>query len=220
MTEVFEELYDYAELRSLEVPAMFVPCITSPVLVLGGSQSSDVLNLGSLEGLTVRRRRGGGGLVFLQPGDIWVDWWIPASDQRWSRDVYVSSLRCGYDWHAVLLPRVKGQLNVHEGSLEGETAHRVICFAGKGPGEVFVDGRKAVGVTQWRVREGIFLSSVLHAHDSRDVLAFLIDVPDGLAEAIDHHVLSSLAISDAKEMLEDLRQQSGPGALLHPDFPD
>ncbi len=217
MSEVLEELYDYAALRSLDEITMFVPVLRRQIVVLGSSQSSDVFAPGRTAGLTLRRRRGGGGLVLLEPGDVWVDWWIPSSDERWSSDVHVSSIRCGQIWCDVLAPRVNAHLTVHEGSLEGDAEHRVVCFAGKGPGEVFVDGRKAVGVTQWRVREGIFLSSVLRAHDSHDVLALLRVVPEGLSAALDHQVLSALGIGDVASMLDDLASRSGAAAIVRPD---
>jgi hypothetical protein len=35
----------------------------------------------------------------------------------------------------------------------------LVCFAGRGPGEVFQSGRKLVGLTQWRSREGALFSS-------------------------------------------------------------
>ncbi|MGD1012865.1 MAG: hypothetical protein ABR963_00540 [Acidimicrobiales bacterium] len=215
MNEVVNELYDYSALRSLNEPTAFVPELTQSVVVLGGSQSSDVLEPARSSELALRRRRGGGGLVLLQPGDVWVDWWIPADDERWSKDVHVSSIRCGAIWRDVLAPLVQEEVTVHEGPLEGDVAHRVVCFAGKGPGEVFVGGRKAVGVTQWRVREGIFLSTVLHAHDSHDVLALLRTVPPGLAEALDHQVLSSLGV-DPDQLTDGLTRVSGPVKVLRP----
>ena len=215
MNEVVNELYDYSALRSLNEPTAFVPELTQSVVVLGGSQSSDVLKPARSSELALRRRRGGGGLVLLQPGDVWVDWWIPADDERWSKDVHVSSIRCGAIWRDVLAPLVQEEVTVHEGPLEGDVAHRVVCFAGKGPGEVFVGGRKAVGVTQWRVREGIFLSTVLHAHDSHDVLALLRTVPPGLAEALDHQVLSSLGV-DPDQLTDGLTRVSGPVKVLRP----
>ena len=215
MNEVVNELYDYSALRSLNEPTAFVPELTQSVVVLGGSQSSDVLEPARSSELALRRRRGGGGLVLLQPGDVWVDWWIPADDERWSKDVHVSSIRCGAIWRDVLAPLVQEEVTVHEGPLEGDVAHRVVCFAGKGPGEVFVGGRKAVGVTQWRAREGIFLSTVLHAHDSHDVLALLRTVPPGLAEALDHQVLSSLGV-DPDQLTDGLTRVSGPVKVLRP----
>ena len=77
----------------------------------------------------------------------------------------------GQWWADVLSDVVDGDVTVHDGPLEGDPAYRLVCFAGRGPGEVFVDDKKAVGVTQWRVREGIFVSTVMHAHASDDVLA-------------------------------------------------
>ena len=74
MNEVVTELYDYSALRSLNEATAFVPELTQPVVVLGGSQSSDVLEPARTSELALRRRRGGGGLVLLQPGDVWIDW--------------------------------------------------------------------------------------------------------------------------------------------------
>jgi lipoate-protein ligase A len=206
----YEDLYDYDELRRRGDATMFHVQLERPTLVLGGSQSFDVLARERLGATPVRRRRGGGGLVLLQPDDLWVDWWIPASDPRWSHDVRVSSVHAGRWWHDILVARIDGEVSTHEGPLEGDVTHRVVCFAGRGPGEVFVDGRKAVGLTQWRVREGIFISTVIHAHASNEVVAFLKSVPGGLVDALDHHVLSTLGIVDVGGLVDDLRSISGP----------
>jgi lipoate-protein ligase A len=205
-----EELYDYNVVRSLSEPTMFVVRLGEPTLVLGSSQSVKILDRNKVGSLALRRRRGGGGLVLLQPDDLWVDWWIPVSDARWSPDVRASSLSVGGWWREVLTTRVHGDVRLHEGALEGDEAHRVVCFAGRGPGEVFVDGRKAVGLAQWRVREGIFLTSVLHASPSISVVDLLVDPPVGLREAMDHHVTASLAIEDPEGLLAELRHAGGP----------
>jgi lipoate-protein ligase A len=204
------ELYDYSELRQLTEATMLVVDVDRPVVVLGGSQSSDVLAPGRLGGVALRRRRGGGGLVLLQPGDLWIDWWIPTDDPRWSHDVHVSSILVGSWWRDVLSPLVRGEAVVFRGSLEGEVEHRVACFAGRGPGEVFVNDRKAVGLTQWRVREGIFLSSVLHSKSSTGLIELLRHPPKGLAEALDHHLISTLGIEDLQSLIDALRTASGP----------
>ncbi len=214
MSDIILDLYDYGELRRRTEPTMFVVRVERPTLVLGGSQSLDVIDATRLGTTPLVRRRGGGGLVFLQPDDLWIDWWIPNNDARWSHDVHKSSLMIGEWWREFLRHYVATDIVVHTGSLEGALAFRLVCFAGRGPGEVFVDGRKAVGVTQWRVREGIFLSSVVHAHESAAILEFLRSVPDDLAKSLDHQVLSTLGIHNVDVAAEQLRALSGPWQLI------
>lgn len=210
MIEDVEELYDYGALRGEVEASMFVATVLRPTLVLGGSQSRSVVDPLKLDGTALRRRRGGGGLVLLRPKDLWIDWWIPHGDPRWSGDVHVSSIRAGHWWADELVRFTDETVSVYEGALDGEPAYRVVCFAGRGPGEVFLGERKAVGVTQWRVREGVFLSTVLRAEPTNDVLEYLRDVPEGLDGALDHQALSSLRLGDPAELVARLRAGSGP----------
>ncbi len=211
-----DELYDYEALRQVRDATMFVLDPDQRIVVLGGSQSSEVFDPDAVGGVMLRRRRGGGGLVLLQPGDLWIDFWIPFDDPRWSYDVHVSSLMVGEWWRRVLSTQVDGEVQVHSGSLEGDARYRVICFAGRGPGEVFVDGHKAVGLTQWRVREGVFLSSVVHSHASSGLLELLRERPPGLANVLDHHIVSSLGGLDRDGIVEGLREASGPWRTTTP----
>jgi lipoate---protein ligase len=201
------DLYDYSEIRSLSEPTMFVAHVARPTLVLGGSQPVDVVNASALSSTSIRRRRGGGGLVLLRPKDIWVDWWVPANDARWAQDVHTSSYHAGGWWAQALRDVLEGEVSVHRGSLTGDPALRFVCFAGRGPGEVFVDDRKVVGLTQWRVREGTFLSTVFPREDTRGIADYLATVPAGLTEALPPITSVSL---EASALVDRLAELSGP----------
>jgi len=210
VNEPLIELYDYDLLRAERDAVMFTVRTDRPTLVLGSTQSVDLLELDRVGDVAIRRRRGGGGLVLLQTDDLWIDWWIPAGDDRWRSDVHASSRMAGQWWAETLADFVTGDITVHDGPLEGDPAFRLVCFAGRGPGEVFVDGKKAVGVTQWRVREGIFVSTVMPAHASLEVLTYLKDQPQGLDQALDHQVLSSISDVGADVLAAALGRISGP----------
>jgi lipoate-protein ligase A len=210
VNEALEELIDYSSLRGEEEATMITAHVTRATLVLGANQSPSVLDVSKLGATSLRRRRGGGGLVLLRPNDLWIDWWIPANDPRWSSDVHVSSIRAGEWWAGVLRHYTSETVSVHAGALEGNPAFRMVCFAGRGPGEVFVGRRKAVGLTQWRVREGVLLSTVLHLQPTNDVVEYLASVPEGLSDALDHQGLDSLHLSAPQEMLARLRLASSP----------
>lgn len=217
MIDEIEDLYDYGVLRQQSDATMFVATPGTRLLVLGGNQEDSIL---SPTGRTwpLRRRRGGGGLVELAPADLWVDFWIPRDDPRWREDIRDASSMVGRWWATSLKSVVGVDAEVHEGGLEGDAALRVACFAGRGPGEVFVNGRKAVGVTQWRVREGTFLSTVLRASNSSALVDLLDHPPALLAEALDHHSTTSLGVLDVETLTTDLRDRSGPWRFRRFDF--
>jgi len=212
------ELYDYDRLRRIELPTIFRVQVGNSVVVLGGSQSVSVLDLVFLGEQNLRRRRGGGGLVLLSNADLIVDWWIPTGDSRWSSDVRESSRLVGRWWAEVLRDFVDDDVTIHDAGLEGDRDFRVVCFAGRGPGEVFVAGKKAVGLTQWRVREGVFVSTVVHASSSLQVLPFLRSVPEGIEPSLDHHTLASLGISDLHDVARRLRDASGLSSVVRVDL--
>ncbi|MUH58525.1 MAG: hypothetical protein F2790_05190, partial [Actinobacteria bacterium] len=99
MKSRYEDLYDYDTLRNFEEATAFIVRIDEPFVVLGGSQPDDVLRSDIDDFHPVRRRRGGGGVVLLQPDDLWIDWWIPASDPRVSDDVRRNALLPGEWWY-------------------------------------------------------------------------------------------------------------------------
>lgn len=84
---------------------------------------------------------------------VWIDVVIPRSDPWWRDDVAEAAEPVGEAWCGVL-----GHLGrhgvVHRGALRSTPWSRTLCFAGVGPGEVLVGGRKVVGLAQRRTRAG------------------------------------------------------------------
>ena len=54
----------------------------------------------------------------------------------------------------------------------------LVCFAGRGPGEVFHGDRKVVGLSQWRAREGALFSSCAYLRWDPAPLLALVDVDE------------------------------------------
>jgi lipoate---protein ligase len=137
-----------------------------PTLVLGSTQAADVVDQSKAEqsGVEVVRRRGGGGAVLLQPGDhVWIDAWIPRDDPLWSADVSAAAAWVGQWWLDAFGVTVGDDWSVHEGrATPGDLGH-LVCFAGRGPGEVFYSDRKVVGLSQWRSREGALFQACAYA---------------------------------------------------------
>lgn len=125
-------------------------------LVLGSGQRPGVVDAAAARrnGLMVVRRRSGGGVVLVSPGDLlWVDIVIPRDDPLWHPDVGGAFLWLGHLWRSVLAG-CGIAAEVHEGRYEPGPWGSLVCFAGHGPGEVFVAGRKVVGLSQRRGRAG------------------------------------------------------------------
>lgn len=207
----FDELYDYDVVRALPEPTAILVRVDEPTIILGSQQTDDVLRDGVADDFCVRRRRGGGGAVFVDRHDLWVDWWIPRDDDRHDDDVRRSAVRAGEWWKTALDHVRPATWSVHVDGVEGDEDARVACFAGRGPGEVLLDGRKVVGLTQWRVREGIFVSTLMKYTSSEELLGALRHVPAGLPAALGHHTALTLELDDSIDEIEqDLLHLSGP----------
>ena len=123
--------------------------VSEPALVLGSTQPAV-----AERDVAVVRRRSGGGAVLVGPGEVvWVDVLVPASDRLWSQDVGVA-----FHWLGLAWTRALTSLGItarwHEGPMVRSAWCREVCFAGIGPGEVTVEGKKVVGIAQRRVRAG------------------------------------------------------------------
>lgn len=139
--------------------------VEGPALVLGSTQPLEHVDLEACEavGVEVVRRRSGGGAVLLLPGrSIWVDVTITRDDPLWDDDVGRASHWLGAAWaQAVTGLGCEGAV-VHTGPVVETAWSRRICFAGVGPGEVLVGGRKLVGLSQRRTRDGARFQCAVH----------------------------------------------------------
>lgn len=131
-----------------------------PALVLGSHQPDDVWDPAALRaaGVETARRRSGGSAVLVGPGRVlWVDLLIPAGDPLWDDDVGRAAWWVGDLWSSA----VEGS-EVWKGPMVRTAWSETVCFAGLGPGEVTVGGRKIVGVSQRRTpRAALFQTAAL-----------------------------------------------------------
>lgn len=172
------------ELHSRELPEpparrVSVMEVTKPAVVLGSTQPDSLVDhdAAGRAGLDVVRRRSGGGAVLLVPGEsVWVDVVIPPNDGLWDNDVGRAFQWLGTVWASVLADHGLAG-DVHEGALCVTEWSRLVCFGGLGPGEVTVDGRKAVGMAQRRGRAGTRFQCIVHSHWDPARLVSVLDLP-------------------------------------------
>jgi lipoate---protein ligase len=131
--------------------------VTHPTLVLGSSQGDDAVDWAraSERGVEVVHRRSGGSAVLVEPGAaVWVDVTIPPDDPLWDHDVGRA-----FHWLGAVWAEVLGSAGVparwHDGPMRKTPWSDRVCFAGLGPGEVTVEERKVIGMSQRRTRDGV-----------------------------------------------------------------
>ncbi|MGE0877640.1 MAG: hypothetical protein AB7L13_06870 [Acidimicrobiia bacterium] len=159
------------------IRSIWIHEVERPALVLGSAQSDDIVaaEAASALGVDVVRRRSGGGAVLLTPGDtLWVDLVVPAGDVLWDNDVGRAFHWLGHVWSTALAAAGAGSSRVHTGPMMTTPLSRLVCFAGTGPGEVLIGGRKAVGMSQRRNRAGARFQCALYAEWHADVMSAVL----------------------------------------------
>jgi lipoate-protein ligase A len=150
--------------------------VTDAALVLGSTQHDHVVDAGAVtrRGIDVVRRRSGGGAVLVEPGaQVWLDLWVPSGDPLWRADVGEAFAWLGEAW-ARALGTFGIHGTVHTGGLRPGPWGTLVCFAGVGPGEVLVGGRKVVGMSQRRTRAGArFHTAALLRWSPAELLALI-----------------------------------------------
>jgi lipoate-protein ligase A len=204
------ELHSYDDIRSLREPTALVCAVSQTTVVLGSTQADDIVASSPERPAAYRRRRGGGGAVLLQPDDLWIDWWIPASDTRYRSDLADQSLLAGQWWVEALAHFSEQPFRVHVGAMVLDERFKLICFAGLAQGEVTLRGKKVVGVTQWRVREGALVSTLLCADVTTALLSYLHRASHNDSEIPVHETLKTLGLAQQRQALTvELLQLSG-----------
>ena len=178
--------------------------VTQTALVLGSRQDASLLNVEQCgrNNVEVVRRRSGGGIVFLAPGEhVWLDVVLPRGDVLWSDDVAQASWWLGDVWVQTLHSLGMSDVSVHRESLSSDAWGDLLCFAGVGPGEVVQQGNetpsKVVGISQRRTREyARFQCTIYTKWNPHDVETYVMNTPGNLSE-IAHRVATVQADQQA-----------------------
>lgn len=164
-----------------------VASVVGPALVLGSAQVASHLDGegAASQGVEVARRRSGGGAVMLWPGhQVWLDVCVPRGDPLWDDDVGRSALWVGTAAAAALTGLGAAGAVAHEGPFEPTAWSHQVCFAGRAPGEVLVGGRKVVGTSQRRTREGAVFQVVVALVWAPSMLVDLLGLPEAAAASV------------------------------------
>lgn len=166
--------------------------VERPAVVLGSTQGPTSVDQQRAEqaGVEVVRRRSGGGAVWLAPAvTTWIDVLLPADDPLHDDDVSRAAHWLGEAWVRTLDRLGAHGAEVHRGAMVRSVWSDLVCFAGRGPGEVSCGGRKVVGISQRRTRAGArFQCAVLHRWDPAPLLEVLaLDAEERAAVRQDLH---------------------------------
>lgn len=198
----------------LDRPEVWIHRIDQPALVLGSTQSIDLLRTDRLPPhLEVTRRRSGGGLVLVDPGtDCWIDLLIPRHHHLWNDDVGRSFHWVGDRWQAAI-----EEVYDVTASVSHDSRHRhrrpLICFADIGHGEVLVEGRKVVGLSQRRSRHTARVQCLTLARWRREWT-------DWLAEGLDGDAVGAAGFDGPLSPGDDAEPDAGLPPGIEPVDPD
>lgn len=178
-------------------PEVWVCELTDAAIVLGSRQTADLVDADACRraGLEIVRRRSGGGAVLLRPDAVvWIDVVLPhgvAPD-----DVRGSMVWIGERWADAITALGHGPVEVHRGGMVCTPWSDLVCFAGVGPGELLVDGRKLLGLSQRRNRHGLRVQGTLYLRPVTGEIPSLLAVATPDVELVEPASDPSLPATD------------------------
>ena len=146
------------------------------------------------------------------PGlQVWLDVFVPNEDALAQSDVGKSFHWLG-DVFAAALANVLGTsaehaaLEVHRGPAQLTSWSKALCYAGLGAGEVTVEGRKVVGMSQRRERSGAWIHSMaLLSHRAGDLADLLAGSEERRSAA--RLGLEHAGLRDAEHLVDPLTEE-------------
>lgn len=194
MTPIVEHVTDggAAVFHGRDLPSDGVPRLwwfepSRPAVVLGSTQHESILDLDACArlGVDVVKRRSGGGVVLVGSHVTrWLDVLVPRGHRRWDDDVSRAAWWIGEVWAEVLASRDIRDVSVHREAMVTSPLARLVCFAGRGPGEVFVGDAKAVGISQRRTRDWSRFQCALSVRWDADTHANVLSDPGVTAASL------------------------------------
>jgi lipoate-protein ligase A len=136
--------------------------IDRPTVILGSGQPDSDLDPAAVvrAGVQVVRRSSGGGAVLVDSGAVlWIDLIIPTGDPLWDTDVRRATWWVGEAWRDAVERVGAGPARLWQGGMQGGHWSRQVCFAGLGPGEVYIGSKKVVGISQRRTRNAVLFQT-------------------------------------------------------------
>jgi len=185
--------------------------VTGSALVLGSGQSSYAIDPDACveRGVEIVRRRSGGGAVLLIPGEVtWIDIIIPAGSTGWADDVHAPMVWLGRILADLLQDLLAGsdqayEVTVHDGKMVATKWSSLVCFDGIGSGEVFLDARKLIGISQRRTRTYARLQCCWYSDYDQDLFLSLL-LPERRPLMSELRPVATLARSVASRIPEGL----------------
>ena len=167
---------------------IWVNHVAGPALVLGSTQRDrSIIDVDECarRGIDIVRRRSGGGAVLLTPCEVtWFDVIIPRGAPGWAQDVHAPMVWLGERFaaacHAAGVAQV---LTVNDNSMVRTEWSALVCFDGIGPGEVLLNGRKLLGISQRRTRAALRLQCCWYHKVDSAALFGLFPALDGIDPA-------------------------------------